>query len=113
MEFAHVFDALGTEVTIVSRSQLLRHLDKDLCEPFNELAAERYTTHIGRTVASASNTGDAVTLTLDDGTKVTSEALLIATGRTPNSDTLDVAAGGIDVHPVSYTHLTLPTILLV
>ncbi|WCZ39148.1 mycothione reductase [Corynebacterium jeddahense] len=99
MEFAHVFDALGTEVTIVSRSQLLRHLDKDLCEPFNELATERYTTHIGRTVASASSTGDAVMLTLDDGTKVTSEALLIATGRTPNSDTLDVAAGGIDVHP--------------
>ena len=99
MEFAHVFDALGTEVTIVNRSPLLRQLDQDLATAFNDLATERYTTHIGRTVDSASNSDEGVTLTLDDGTTVTSEALLIATGRVPNSDILDVAAGGIDTHP--------------
>lgn len=99
MEFAHVFDALGTEVTIVNRSPLLRQLDQDLATAFNDLATERYTTHIGRTVDSASNSDEGVTLTLDDGTTVTSEALLIATGRVPNSDILNVAAGGIDTHP--------------
>ncbi|MBA1837158.1 mycothione reductase [Corynebacterium sp. zg912] len=99
MEFAHVFDALGTDVTVISRSQLLRKLDSDIAEPFNALAAERYTTHIGRTVASAEETDTGITLTLDDGSAITSEALLIATGRVPNSDTLNVHAGGIDTHP--------------
>ena len=98
MEFAHVFDALGTEVTIISRSQLLRQLDPDLAEPFNKLAAERYTVHMGRTVTSASEDSEGVTLTLDDGTTVSSESLLIATGRVPNSDTLNVAAAGIETH---------------
>ncbi|UBI10094.1 mycothione reductase [Corynebacterium coyleae] len=98
MEFAHVFDALGTDVTIISRSPLLRPLDEDLRDPFNEIATQRYTTHIGRTVASATEAGGQVTLTLDDDTQVTSDALLIATGRIPNSDTLNVAAGGIETH---------------
>lgn len=98
MEFAHVFDALGTDVTIISRSSLLRPLDEDLRVPFNEIATQRYTTHIGRTVASATEDGGQVTLTLDDDTQVTSDALLIATGRIPNSDTLNVAAGGIETH---------------
>lgn len=98
MEFAHVFDALGTDVTIISRSPLLRPLDEDLRDPFNEIATQRYTTHIGRTVASATENGGQVTLTLDDDTQVTSDALLIATGRIPNSDTLNVAAGGIETH---------------
>ena len=98
MEFAHVFDALGTDVTVISRSQLLRKLDKDIAEPFNAIAAERYTTHIGRTITDAAETDGGVALTLDDGTVVTSEALLIATGRVPNSDTLNVHAGGIETH---------------
>ncbi|OFT29403.1 mycothione reductase [Corynebacterium sp. HMSC08F01] len=98
MEFAHVFDALGTDVTIISRSPLLRPLDEDLRDPFNEIATQRYTTHIGRTVASATEDGGQVTLTLDDDTQVTSDALLIATGRIPNSDTLNVEAGGIETH---------------
>lgn len=98
MEFAHVFDALGTDVTIISRSPLLRPLDEDLRDPFNEIATQRYTTHIGRTVASATENGGQVTLTLDDDTQVTSDALLIATGRIPNSDTLNVESGGIETH---------------
>ena len=98
MEFAHVFDALGTDVTVISRSQLLRKLDKDIAEPFNAITAERYTTHIGRTISDAAETDGGVALTLDDGTVVTSEALLIATGRVPNSDTLNVRAGGIETH---------------
>lgn len=99
MEFAHIFDALGTDVTIINRSPLLRALDADISEPFNELATERFTTHIGRTVVSASGDEGSIELTLDDGSVVTSQALLIATGRVPNSDTLDVAAGGIETHP--------------
>ena len=43
MEFAHVFEGLGTDVTIVNRSEtLLRWLDRDISSRFNTQARERY-----------------------------------------------------------------------
>ncbi|WP_147917261.1 mycothione reductase [Ruania zhangjianzhongii] len=95
MEFAHVFDALGVEVTVVSRSPLLRHLDADLHERFNNLAAERFTVLRGRTVVGADESEQGVSVRLDDGATVTADVLLVATGRIPNGDRLDLAAGGI------------------
>ena len=97
MEFAHIFQSLGTHVRIVNRSPLMRHLDRDLAERFNALATERYETHLGRTVASASHDDHGVTLMLDDGTEVISSALLVATGRVPNGDRLGAAAGGVEL----------------
>jgi len=96
MEFAHVFEALGTEVSIIARSELLRHLDADLREPFNELAAQRYDVHQGRNIAGASQQGNEVTVTLDDGSEISAEVLLVATGRIPNGDELDLDLAGID-----------------
>ncbi|MDN8593717.1 MULTISPECIES: mycothione reductase [unclassified Corynebacterium] len=98
MEFAHVFESLGTHVRLVNRSPLLRHLDDDIHERFNAIAQSRYETHIGRTVASATHDEHSVTLTLDDGTSLTSSALLVATGRLPNGDRLNLAAAGVRMH---------------
>lgn len=97
MEFAHIFDGLGCEVTIVNRSPLMRALDTELHERFNKLANERFTTHIGRTITSARERDGHVELVLDDDTVVASEALLIATGRIPNGDRLEAAAGGVEL----------------
>lgn len=96
MEFAHVFEALGTKVSIIARSELLRHLDADLREPFNELAAQRYDVHQGRNIAGASQQGNEVTVTLDDGSEISAEVLLVATGRIPNGDELDLDLAGIE-----------------
>ncbi|MGQ3381902.1 mycothione reductase [Glutamicibacter sp. TV12E] len=96
MEFAHVFEALGTKVSIIARSELLRHLDADLREPFNELAAQRYDVHQGRNIAGASQQGKEVTVTLDDGSEISAEVLLVATGRIPNGDELDLDLAGIE-----------------
>lgn len=98
MEFAHVFDALGTKVSVINRSPFLRHLDDDIADAYNSLAQDRYDTHIGRTVVDASGNHEEITLTLDDGTTVSAEALLIATGRTPNGDQMNLSAGGVDMH---------------
>lgn len=96
LEFAHVFDALGTEVTIVARSALLRSLDADLGQRFNELAAERFDLRAGRTVEGVDNVEGGISVRLDDGTTAAGEVLLVATGRLPNGDQLDLQAGGID-----------------
>lgn len=98
MEFAHVFQSLGTHVRIINRSPLMRHLDKDIHDRFNAQAAPRYETHIGRTVSSASHSEKGVTLTLGDGSSVTSDALLVATGRVANGDRLNLASTDVDMH---------------
>lgn len=97
MEFAHIFEALGSDVTIISRSALMRGLDADLGRRFNELAEERYHLISGRTAIGADQTKDTVTVRLDDGSSVTGDVLLVATGRVPNGDRLDLASGGIGV----------------
>lgn len=97
MEFAHVFDALGTHVTVVSRSPLLRNLDTDLHDRFNTLAADRFEVLCDRTVIGADESDDGVSVRLDDGATVTGDVLLVATGRVPNGDRLDLASGGIEM----------------
>ena len=99
MEFAHVFDALGTDVTIVSRSPLLRRLDADLGERFNALAEARFDVRSGRAAIGADQSPEGVHVRLDDGSTVTAQVLLVATGRVPNGDQLDLASGGIAMTP--------------
>ncbi|APT92328.1 mycothione reductase [Corynebacterium phocae] len=98
MEFAHVFDGLGTKVTIVNRSQtVLRFLDETLCDRFNELAKQRFDFRIGTgTKLSESATG--VVLTLDNGEEIEADAILVATGRVPNGDQMNLGSAGIRTH---------------
>lgn len=94
MEFAHVFDGLGTEVTIVNRSEtLLKFLDADLAERFNAVTRERFDVRTGVTATAVSESG----LTLSDGTTLEADAILVATGRIPNGDQMDLHLGGVDM----------------
>lgn len=98
MEFAHVFEALGTKVTVVNRSEkLLRFLDEDLVTRFNEQARERFDVRIAG-VTGLEDTEDGVRLSLDNGETIDADAILVATGRVPNGDLMDVDAAGIDMH---------------
>lgn len=97
MEFAHVFDGLGTKVTIVNRSpKLLRFLDEDLSSRFNDIAHRRFDISIA-TATHLDNTPDGVRLTLDNGEVIEAEAILVATGRTPNGDLLKLDNAGVEL----------------
>ena len=49
-EFAHVFSAFGTQVTVVNRSEvLLGKEDHEVAARFTELAAARWDLRLGRT----------------------------------------------------------------
>ena len=97
-EFAHVFSALGTRVSLISRGEhLLRHLDDDVARQFTDLAVSKWDVHRGRTVASVRPDGAGVAVELDNGRVVAGDALLVATGRRSNGDVIDAAAGGIDL----------------
>ncbi|PRW62563.1 mycothione reductase [Actinopolyspora mortivallis] len=98
-EFAHIFSSLGVSVTMVGRSgRVLRGEDVDVSERFTETAARRWDLRLNRTQTKVAPSGDGVELVLEgpDGTEtVHAQTLLVATGRRPNSDLLDTAAGGI------------------
>ncbi|MFH0410795.1 mycothione reductase [Corynebacterium sp. L4756] len=99
MEFAHVFDGLGTDVTIVNRSEtLLRFTDKDISDRFNVQARERFTVKTGINVAGLEDTAHGIKATFDDGSTKEADAILVATGRIPNGDLMNLASAGIDMH---------------
>ena len=99
-EFAHVFSSLGVEVTLVVRGpRIFRHLDAEVGERFTEVVSSQWDVRLSASVTGARETEDGVTLDLGDGTTAVGDLLLVATGRTPNSDGLGLAAAGIATHP--------------
>ncbi|GAB3500022.1 mycothione reductase [Amycolatopsis cihanbeyliensis] len=98
-ELAHVFASFGVEVTMIARSgALLRAEDEDVSSRFTELAANRFDVRLNRDTLAARRTEGGVALDLNGPTgqeTVEGDLLLVATGRRPNSDLLDVAATGV------------------
>lgn len=98
-EFAHIFGSLGVQVTMIARSELLlRAEDIDVATRFTALARHRWDVRTKRTAVRASHDGGVTRLHLDGpdgGETVDAEALLVAVGRRPNTDLLDVARAGL------------------
>ncbi|GAA3866956.1 mycothione reductase [Saccharothrix violaceirubra] len=103
VEFAHVFSSFGVEVTLIARSDLLlRREDHDVARRFTEIARRKWDVRPGRKTVRAERVDGVVRLHLEgpDGSEVVeSDELLVAVGRTPNSDLLDLGATGVDLHP--------------
>lgn len=99
-EFAHVFSGLGTDVTVINRSPvMLKNQDATVVERFNELAKGQWNNLMGRTFTAFREDSEGnVVVTLDDGTEVVSQELLVALGRVPNSDLLNLEAGGVETN---------------
>lgn len=102
-EFAAIFHGFGTEVVQVNRSQrLLRGNDGDIAQRFAESAARRWKLELGFSLQAVEDNGDGrVTAVFDDGDgkqlRVETDIVLMATGRVPNTDRLDVDAAGFDL----------------
>ncbi len=103
VEMAHIFASLGVEVTLIARSErVLRSADLDISTRLTQTLGARirlesrlHTTSVHRTDRGVELRGHR------DGAEVLvrAEELLVAVGRRPNSDLLDVAAAGIDTAP--------------
>jgi mycothione reductase len=98
-EFAHVFSSFGVAVTVIARSgTLLRHEDADISARFTELAKQKWDVRLERKVLRATRSSGGIQLELDEGV-VETDLVLVATGRTPNSDLLNLPAAGIETTP--------------
>ncbi|OAT67579.1 mycothione reductase [Mycobacteroides immunogenum] len=96
-EFAHVFSGLGSAVTVIARGpRLLRAQDETISQRFTEVVSGRWDVRLNTEVTGARRTGSGgVEVDLSDGSSVTGDVLLVATGRTPNGDQLDVPEAGL------------------
>ena len=100
-ELAHVFGSFGSRITIIHRGDvMLRAQDELIASRFTALVQARpnFNVHLNTQVRHVTQHGDTITVTLHNGVTVAGDTLLIATGRIPNTDTLDVKHAGIDVH---------------
>ncbi|MFC7402136.1 mycothione reductase [Citricoccus sp. GCM10030269] len=103
-EFAAIFSGLGSSVVQVNRSErLLRYHDETISERFTQLASQQWQVETGWVPSRIEEgPGEGVTVHLQDGTgaqqSFETDAVLIAHGRVPNSDRLNPAAAGLDLH---------------
>ena len=106
-EMAHFLNAMGTEVTVLSRSpRLIKQGEPMVSEILLTSLRERMHVEVGVEVREAKRSGDAVEVTAmhGDGEAETyaAEKLFIAAGRTSNSDMLKLEKTGIEVNDRGY-----------
>ncbi len=99
LEFGCVFHGLGSEVDIIYRNELpLRGFDNDIRAALKEaLAVQGIRQHAPRQLARLDRAGGGgVLVTLDDGSRIEADAVLLATGRAPNVHGLGLDAAGVE-----------------
>ena len=102
LEFGQIFRRFGARVTVIERgSQLLFREDADVAEAIKEiLELEDIQFFLDSSVVQVAPDGTGVATTIAQGGDervLTGSHLLVAVGRVPNSDLLDVDAAGIQL----------------
>jgi mycothione reductase len=101
-ELGHFFGALGSQVTIVQRRPtLLSREDHAIAERFTEVFRRYHTVLTDSVVSEVRRKDDLVEVTVEntksgEKTTRTGDTLLVATGRTPNTDLLNLPATGLE-----------------
>ena len=98
-EFASLFAALGTKITIVEiLPRLLAGIDNRTATQFQKLMEkEGVTVHLGRQATVSEYRDDGLTVTLDDGTEVSAEKLLVSVGRRSQAAGIGLEELGVEV----------------
>jgi mycothione reductase len=108
-ELAHFFGALGTKINIVqAREVLIPDEDEEISKKFTEIFSKKYnvylghdTTFVSRENNKTNNSSKFHLIAKNPSGKqidLESDELLIAAGRIPNSDTLDLEKTGVKIN---------------
>ena len=103
LEFGQMYRRFGSEVTIVEKgSRLIKRDDEDVSEAVREiLENEGIQVRLNAQCIGAEKRGDQVAIQLDcesGGREVVGSHLLLAVGRTPNTNDLGLDKAGIEVN---------------
>ena len=105
VEMAQAMNRLGVKVYVIQRSlQILSKEDQDMAgELLQILQAEGIVFYLGASVAGVRDLGRQKEILFQqangDEKRVTAETILVALGRTPNTDGLDLENAGVDLTP--------------
>lgn len=99
LELGQGLARLGSQTHLIVRGDRLLaqeepEVSATLAEAFQQ---DGISLHFNVTVESVAHTSDIFTLKLSNGVELQGEALLVVIGRKPNTDTLNVAAAGIEL----------------
>ncbi len=107
-ELGHFFGALGSQVTVICRRPtLLAREDRAVAERFTEVFGRFHTVLTRTTVTEVRRNGELIEVTTEnvetgEQTTLSADELLVATGRTPNTDLLDLEATGVHTNEQGY-----------
>ncbi|MDA3145964.1 mycothione reductase [Leucobacter sp. UCMA 4100] len=98
-EFAGVFSGLGSAVTQVIRGpELLSQLDESIRGAFNEQAREHWNVVTEHPLERIERATDGTLIVHAGGERFEADAVLMATGRTPNTDLIGAREAKLDMH---------------
>ena len=102
LEFGQMFRRFGSDVTIVHNgAHLMDREDEDIAETMQEILREDgITLHLRSEAIRVAKTDDGLSVTIKSGDKeqvVIGSHLLVAVGRVPNTDRLNLSAAGVDL----------------
>jgi len=100
LEFAGIFNALGSEVTVVNRSdKILRGYDHDLTDRLLPIMQARGIAFgFNRPIRRVEKAADGSLLVqAGDGEPIAADAVMVATGRRPKTDGLGMKSAGIEL----------------
>jgi mycothione reductase len=126
-ELAHFFGSLGTKINIIQiQNKLIPNEDEDISKKLTDLFSKKYNVYLGYFTELVSKVNNPNRVTLENNSEITgsdnskiyrvtaknnesgstikveSDQLLIAVGRIPNSDTLDLGKTGVKLDERGY-----------
>eukprot|EP00931_Biecheleriopsis_adriatica_P018170 TRINITY_DN12806_c1_g2_i1.p1 TRINITY_DN12806_c1_g2~~TRINITY_DN12806_c1_g2_i1.p1 ORF type:complete len:587 (-),score=129.98 TRINITY_DN12806_c1_g2_i1:18-1778(-) len=102
-ELGHMYGALGTEVHMMARSELLRTMDVDARKEFSRVFSERYNLHTGVTFKEVQHDGKSFSLRYSCAANgpgdliMEADQLLVCTGVDPVGPQLDLQNTGVEL----------------
>ncbi len=101
-ELAHFYGSLGTRINIIQRGNLLvPNEDEEISKKFTEIYKKKYNVLTGFQATNVMKKGKKFVVIAKNSKsrkKLVSDQLLVATGRTPNTDILDVKKGNVEIN---------------
>jgi len=104
LELAQVFRRFGARVTVVeAEPQVLSKEDPDVAAEVRAiLEREDVRFEVDSAAKGVERDGDGVAVELENGTRIVGSHLLVATGRQPNTDALDLDLAGVETNERGY-----------
>jgi len=105
-EMAQAFCRLGSAVTLVEADKVLGREDQELSAHVkSQLVEDGIELVEGARIASVKQMGTKTLMKLQGGTEIAGDALLVAAGRKPNLDVLNLAKAGVAVSDGAQPHI--------